>query len=73
MLSFKPVFSFSSFTFIKRLVSSSSLSDIRVTAYHRHQGGQRQYLLQKPRRRLPVEPRAVRSGWGLPGGDFWVR
>ena len=30
MLSFKPVFSLSSFTFIKRLLSSSSLSAIRV-------------------------------------------
>ena len=37
MLSFKPTFSFSSFTFIKRLFSSSSLSAIRVvsTAYMR--------------------------------------
>ena len=33
MLSFKPVFSLSSFTFIKRLFSSSSLSTIRVIAY----------------------------------------
>ena len=32
MLSFKPVFSFSSFTFIKRLFSSSSLSAIRVVS-----------------------------------------
>ena len=32
MLSFKPVFSFSSFTLIKRLFSSSSLSDIRVVS-----------------------------------------
>ena len=31
MLSFKPVFSLSSFTFIKRLFSSSLLSDIRVS------------------------------------------
>ena len=30
MLSFKPTFSLSSFTFIKRLFSSSSLSAIRV-------------------------------------------
>src|SRR5574340_682138 len=30
MLNFKPTFSLSSFTFIKRLFSSSSLSDIRV-------------------------------------------
>ena len=30
MLSFKPAFSLSSFTFIKRLYSSSSLSAIRV-------------------------------------------
>ena len=30
MLSFKPAFSLSSFTLIKRLFSSSSLSDIRV-------------------------------------------
>ena len=30
MLSFKPVFSLSSFTLIKRLFTSSSLSDIRV-------------------------------------------
>ena len=37
MLSFKPTFSLSSFTFIKRLFSSSSLSAIRVvsTAYLR--------------------------------------
>ena len=37
MLSFKPAFSFSSFTFIKRLFSSSSISAIRVvsTAYLR--------------------------------------
>ena len=33
MLSFKPAFSLSSFTFIKRLFSSSSLSAIRVTSY----------------------------------------
>ena len=33
MLSFKPTFSLSSFTFIKRLFSSSSLSAITVTAY----------------------------------------
>ena len=32
MLSFKPTFSLSSFTFIKRLVSSSSLSAIRVVS-----------------------------------------
>ena len=32
MLSFKPTFSLSSFTFIKRLLSSSSLSDIRVVS-----------------------------------------
>ena len=32
MLSFKPTFSFSSFTFIKRLFSSSSLSAIRVVS-----------------------------------------
>ena len=32
MLSFKPVFSLSSFTFIKRLVSSSLLSAIRVSS-----------------------------------------
>ena len=38
MLSFKPGFSLSSFTFIKRLFSSSSLSGIRVasSAYLRH-------------------------------------
>ena len=36
MLNFKPAFSLSSFTFIKRLFSSSSLSAIRVVslAYH---------------------------------------
>ena len=33
MLSFKPTFSLSSFTFIKRLFSSSSLSAIRVVLY----------------------------------------
>ena len=33
MLSFKPNFSLSSFTFIKRLFSSSSLSVIRVVSY----------------------------------------
>ena len=33
MLSFKPNFSLSSFTFIKRLFSSSSLSAIRVVSY----------------------------------------
>ena len=33
MLSFKPTFSLSSFTFIKRLFSSSSLSAIRVVSY----------------------------------------
>ena len=33
MLSFKPAFSLSSFTFIKRLFSSSSLSAIRVVSY----------------------------------------
>ena len=32
LLSFKPTFSFSSFTFIKRLCSSSSLSSIRVVS-----------------------------------------
>ena len=32
MLSFKPTYSLSSFTFIKRLFSSSSLSDIRVVS-----------------------------------------
>ena len=32
MLSFKPAFSFSSFTFIKRLFSSSSLSTLRVVS-----------------------------------------
>ena len=32
MLSFKPTFSFSSFTFIKRLFSSSSLSALRVVS-----------------------------------------
>ena len=32
MLSFKPTFSLSSFTFIKRLFSSSSLSDVRVVS-----------------------------------------
>ena len=32
MLSFKPTFSLSSFTFIKRLISSSSLSAIRVVS-----------------------------------------
>ena len=32
MLSFKPTFSLSSFTFIKRLFSSSSLSAIRVVS-----------------------------------------
>ena len=32
MLSFKPVFSLSSFTFLKRLFSSSSLSAIRVVS-----------------------------------------
>ena len=34
MLSFKPTFSLSSFTFIKRLFSSSSLSAIRVVSSH---------------------------------------
>ena len=33
MLSFKPTFSLSSFTFIKRLFSSSSLSAIRMVSY----------------------------------------
>ena len=33
MLNFKPTFSLSSFTFIKRLFSSSSLSAIRVVSY----------------------------------------
>ena len=33
MLSFKPIFSLSSFTFIKRLFSSSSLSSIRMVSY----------------------------------------
>ena len=33
MLSFKPTFSLSSFTFIKRLFSSSSLSAVRVVSY----------------------------------------
>jgi len=33
MLSFRPAFSFSSFTFIKRLFSSSSLSAIRVVSF----------------------------------------
>ena len=33
MLSFKPTFSLSSFTFIKRLFSSSSLSAIRLVSY----------------------------------------
>ena len=33
MLSFKPTFSLSSFTFIKRLFSSSSLSSIRVVSF----------------------------------------
>ena len=33
MLSFKPTFSLSSFTFIKRLLSSSSLSAIRVVSF----------------------------------------
>ena len=33
MLSFKPTFSLSSFTFIKRLFSSSSLSAIRVVSF----------------------------------------
>ena len=33
MLSFKPIFSLSSFTFIKRLLSSSSLSAIRMVSY----------------------------------------
>ena len=33
MLSFKPMFSLSSFTFIKRLFSSSSLSAIRMVSY----------------------------------------
>ena len=39
MLSFKPTFSFSSFTFFKRLFSSSSLSALRVasSAYLFHQ------------------------------------
>ena len=39
MLSFKPTFSLSSFTFIKRLLSSSSVSAIRVvsSAYRRRQ------------------------------------
>ena len=32
MLSFKPTFSLSSFTFIRRMFSSSSLSDIRVVS-----------------------------------------
>ena len=34
MLSFKPTFSLSSFTFIKRLFSSSSLSAVRVLSIH---------------------------------------
>ena len=36
MLSFKPTFSLSSFTFIKRLFRSSSLSAIRVLSHHYH-------------------------------------
>ena len=38
MLSFKPTFSFYSFTFIKRLFSSSSLSAIRVVSSVTYQG-----------------------------------
>ena len=38
MLSFKPSFSLSSFTFIKSLFSSSSLSAIRVVSLHRWTG-----------------------------------
>ena len=34
MLSFKPTFSLSSFTFIKRLFSSSSLSAVRVVSFY---------------------------------------
>ena len=36
MLSFKPTFSLSSFTFIKRLFSSSSLSAIRLSSYKKY-------------------------------------
>ena len=36
MLSFKPMFSLSSFTFIKRLFNSSSLSAVRVVSCHLH-------------------------------------
>ena len=46
MLSFKPTFSLSSFTFIKRLFSSSSLSAIRVvsSAYLRHPWRQQSFF-----------------------------
>src|SRR5574337_111123 len=44
MLSFKPTFSLSTFTFIKRLFSSSSLSAIRVVSWHARPDGQTRWL-----------------------------
>ena len=38
MLSFRPTFSLSTLTFIKRLFSSSSLSAIRVVSFHAKMG-----------------------------------
>ena len=47
MLSFKPTFSLGSFTFIKRLFSSSSLSAIRVVSFRQRIKKQRQYFANK--------------------------
>ena len=70
MLNFKPTFSFSSFTFIKRLFSCSSLSAIRVVSlpYQESRG-----VVQRPERERAdvagsslglktLEPGVVRAG-----------
>ena len=61
MLSFKPTFSLSSFTFIKKLFSSSSLSAIRVVSSHIW--GYWYFSWQSYKRRLILKSALKKSHW----------
>ena len=58
MLSFKPAFSFSSYTFIKRLLSSSSFSAIKVVSY-----AYLRLLISLPAILIPVCASSSRAFW----------
>ena len=73
MLSFKPAFPFSSFTFIKRLLGSSSLSAMKVvsSAYLRLLIFLPEILIPACESSSPAFCMLYSSYWGKTEGNYW--